>query len=83
MERNKLQKMRKMDHQNFLYFAFPNTICLFFVMAQSNERVMAQSNKLAWVAHVALMTWWLRVRYMVEANFLSDVLSPLISAEAC
>ena len=33
--------------------------------------------------HVGLVTWWLPVRYPVEANFLSDVFSPLTSAEAC
>ena len=32
--------------------------------------------------HVKLMTWWLWVRSPVEANFLSGVISPLISAEA-
>ena len=30
-----------------------------------------------------LMTWWLWVRYPVEANFLSGVFSPLTSAETC
>ena len=33
--------------------------------------------------HVRLMTWWLLVRYPIEADFLSGVLSPLTSAEAC
>ena len=33
--------------------------------------------------HVGLMTWWLRVRSLVEATFLSGVFSPLTSAEAC
>ena len=33
--------------------------------------------------HVGLMTWWLWVQYLVEANFLSGVFSPLTSAEAC
>ena len=32
---------------------------------------------------VRLMTWWLRVRSLVEATFLSGVFSPLTSAEAC
>ena len=32
---------------------------------------------------VGLMTWWLRVRSLVKANFLSGVFSPLTSAEAC
>ena len=32
---------------------------------------------------VNLMTWWLRVRSLVEATFLSGVFSPLTSAEAC
>ena len=32
---------------------------------------------------VGLLTWWLRVRSPVEANFLSGVFSPLTSAEAC
>ena len=29
------------------------------------------------------MTWWLRVRSPVEANFFSGVFSPNTSAEAC
>ena len=32
---------------------------------------------------VGIMTWWLRVRSPVEANFLSGVFSPLTSAKAC
>ena len=32
---------------------------------------------------VGLVTWWLGVRYPVEANFISGVLAPLTSAEAC
>ena len=32
---------------------------------------------------VGLMTWWLLVRSLVEATFLSGVFSPLMSAEAC
>ena len=32
---------------------------------------------------VRLMTWWLRVRFPVEATFLSGVFSPLTPAEAC
>ena len=32
---------------------------------------------------VGLMIWWLRVRSPVEATFLSGVISPLTSAEAC
>ena len=32
---------------------------------------------------VGLMTWWLRVQDLAEANFLSGVFSPLISAEVC
>ena len=31
---------------------------------------------------VGLMTWWLRVRVIVEAKFLSGIFSPLTSAEA-
>ena len=31
---------------------------------------------------VGLMTWWLRVRFPVEANVLSGVFSSLTSAEA-
>ena len=30
---------------------------------------------------VGLLTWWLLVRSPVEATFLSDVISPLTSAE--
>ena len=33
--------------------------------------------------HVGPMTWWLRVRSLVEANFLSGVFLPLTSAKAC
>ena len=32
---------------------------------------------------VRLVTWWLWVRFQVEANFLSGIFSPLTSAEAC
>ena len=32
--------------------------------------------------HVGFMTWWLRARSPVEANFLSSISSPLTSAEA-
>ena len=32
---------------------------------------------------VGLMTWWLRVRFPVEATFLSGLISPLTSAKAC
>ena len=32
---------------------------------------------------VGLMTWWLRVRSLVEVTCLSGVFSPLTSAEAC
>ena len=31
--------------------------------------------------HVELVTWWLRVRYPVEANLISSVFSPLTSAK--
>ena len=33
--------------------------------------------------HVGLMSWWLWVRSLVEATFLSGVFPPLTSAEAC
>ena len=38
-----------------------------------------------WLSGVpgGLMIWWLLVRSPVEANFLSGVVSPLTSAEAC
>ena len=40
---------------------------------------------LGWLSgnRVRLMTWWLRVRDLLEANFLSWVFPPLTSTEAC
>ena len=48
-------------------------------------RVLKVMGPPGWLSgeRIGLMTWWLRVRYPVEANFLSGVFSPLTSAEVC
>ena len=42
-------------------------------------RVLKVMGPPGWLSgeRIGLMTWWLRVRYTVEANFLSGVFSPL------
>ena len=68
----------------------PNTILMCIV----NDFMLSRSDKKAvqnldappgWLSgeRVGLVTWWLWVRDSDQANFLSDVFSPLTSAEAC
>ena len=60
-------------------------VCLSFLCTISNSTLLfhTASPGCLIAERVGLMTWRLRVRYPVEANFLYGVFSPLTSTEAC
>ena len=65
---------------DLIRYFFVGSWSTFFIQYDSFSQVPP-----GWLSgeRVGLMTWWLLVRYPVEANFLSGVFSLLTSTEAC